>query len=830
MDDDEYKNLTESFCSNAQSPERMVRQRSLKAFLDFVHQKLTAEQAPAVFDCTYLHILRCYGDRFEMIRNLAITLIGELLDKLAANDFYLGYIVPVISRRIGQSELIEESEEIRLQLLEQLECIVRKYADPDGSRGDPLLKSYDNIIDILVKSLKDPYPAAQKKSCELVKLLAESTPSMHFRAEALVRPATGVLKHRHSANRIAAMEALGMLSLHIHSNSDCVSQIIVDISPLLMDDVPFVRMACGRVGCMMFMKLRDRYSLFPRILPLVLNCLTDDTPDVYEDILPRWKEAGELYYTENETELSKMKLIDKTPANYPLEYERPTLPCRAIVQRSLRIVNLILHEMEEWTESIRLHSTKLLKLVVLHSEKAISTLFLEVNPVLSKTCMDTDVLVKEEALKVARLCGILLEYDTWSKHTFAEFKKFPTLGHLRCLRVMYQSSGVEKLRDLLKIVSLLTDTDVCHNRKQTYQLELLEFCDALVTDYHRVYNATEIEGLDNEIEQLKVEKILYTVVLKLAAFSYEDVGPVRDRALDVLLKLGDSRTAQLHERHLADVCESLENLESSNSDSAESIMLLAGLVFVCGFRQSYHRAVKTALETALKHAIPQGKIKLFSSISIAMLQWNKTMLDVTPAEQVALLREFIEDIISPYMVWAAGRSAESIRSMATACFCSMSQGVENAIFITLLPGQLKTLVGLIEDHSIATRAYALRTLLAMSPMDFANLKLVAFPIVSRLDDPSSEVRELAAKCLGCLRLVNAGAEEAEHTHWEETFKPILKIMFLHLENPELKLRKVILDSIASQLVHHRALIKDLANEVASGCPYKKDLDEILTGQ
>lgn len=271
MTENDCKTLVETFCANAQNQERMIRQRALKDFLEYVNRKLTPEEAPEIFDGTYLHILRCYADRFEMIRNLAITLIGELMDKLPANDFYLGYIVPVIARRIGQAEIIEESEEIRLQLLEQLEAIIRKYADPDGSAGDPLLKSYDNLIDILVKTLKDPYPASQKQSCELVKLLAESTPSMHYRAEALLTPTSGVLKHRHSANRIAALEALGVLSLNIHSNTEKVVQIIVDISPLLMDGVPFVRRACGRVGCLMLLKLRDRYSCFHRILPLVLN-------------------------------------------------------------------------------------------------------------------------------------------------------------------------------------------------------------------------------------------------------------------------------------------------------------------------------------------------------------------------------------------------------------------------------------------------------------------------------------------------------------------------------------------------------------------------------
>uniref|UniRef100_A0A8D8ARY6 Dynein assembly factor 5, axonemal n=1 Tax=Culex pipiens TaxID=7175 RepID=A0A8D8ARY6_CULPI len=828
MTESDLKPLVESFCTNVQSQERMVRQRALKDMLELVHKDLSPEQAPSLFDETYLHILRCYADRFEMVRNLAITLVSELLQKLPPNDFYLSYIIPVVTRRLGQAETIEDSEEIRLQLLEQLEEIVRKYADPEGTRGDPLLKSYDNLVDILAKTLRDPFPAAQKQSCELVQLLAQSTPSMHYRAEALVGPASTALKHRHSANRIAAIDALGQLALHIHSNSDCAMRIIVDMSPLLMDSVPFVRRACGRVGCMMLVKLRDRYSLFSRILPLVLNCLTDETPEVRDDILARWKAAGELYYTENETELAKTKLIDKPAPNYPAaEYERPTLACRAIVQRSLAIVNLILHEMEEWKEDIRLHATKLLKLVVLHAEKAFSTLFMETNPVLAKTCMDSDREVAAEALRVARLCGILLEYDTWSKHALVEFRKFHTLGHLRCLRAMYESSGCDRLKDLSKIAGLLTDSEICHQKREDYQAALLDFCEVLTVDFNRVFVSNEIEGLANEKDRFKTENELYTTLLKVAAISYEDSIPIRDRALQILTTL-NPKPELLHNAHLAGVLATLDNLEAANSDDAESIMLLAGIVFVCGFRPAYHRELCSTLAVALGHAIPQGQIKLFSSISIAMLRWSDSMLGVPGEEQLQLVRAFIEELIAPYLVWAAGRSAESIRAMATACLCSMSQGVDRLTFTTVLPSQINALVGLIEDNGIPTRAYALRTLLAMGPLGVEHLKLLAYAIMARLDDPSGEVRELAATCLGRLQLAAEGADEAGR--WDDVLRQIVPTMFLHLENPELKLRKAILASLEQLLVHHRALIKGLANEVAAGCPYKKDLDEILAHQ
>ncbi|KAL1400340.1 hypothetical protein pipiens_002081 [Culex pipiens pipiens] len=151
-----------------------------------------------------------------------------------------------------------------------------------------------------------------------------------------------------------------------------------------------------------------------------------------------------------------------------------------------------------------------------------------------------------------------------------------------------------------------------------------------------------------------------------------------------------------------------------------------------------------------------------------------------------------------------------------------------AFFTTVLPSQINALVGLIEDNGIPTRAYALRTLLAMGPLGVEHLKLLAYAIMARLDDPSGEVRELAATCLGRLQIAADGGEEAGR--WDDVLRQIVPTMFLHLENPELKLRKAILASLEQLLVHHRALIKGLANEVAAGCPYKKDLDEILAHQ
>ncbi|XP_041766338.1 dynein assembly factor 5, axonemal [Anopheles merus] len=835
----------ETFRAAVQDPERTERQRALKSFgQDFTRDAIIAEECPRIFDDTYLHILRCYGDRFESVRTLAVAAMDALLGKLPPNDYYLGCIVPVLAKRIGQAETIEDSEEVRLQLLEQLKTLVAKYSDPDGSRsGDPLLKVLDSVIDTLIKSLRDPFPAAQKKSCEIVIALAEATSSLHYRAEALVAPAKSILTHRHSANRIAAVEALGVLSLHILSNGDCVSEIIMAVSPLLMDDVPFVRRACGRVGCLMLQKLRDRYSFFHRILPLVLNCLCDDTVQVREDIEAGWKQAGELYYRENETELSKAALIETVPQGYPVErYRRPTLACRAIVQRSLRVVNLVLHEMEEWKENIRLQATKLLKQIVLHAERSFSTLFLEVNPVLAKACMDAEKSIVSEALSVCELMGILLDYDTWSQHMLATFQNYPTIGQLRCMRTLFASCVQDeaKCKDVRKFATLLLDPDVCHNhRDAVYQRELLEFCSILASTGQkqealtaRLEEITVSESNDGTAgEQLTLERTLYTVALKVVAFCYglEDRASVRDLGMTVLGLL-DSNIDRLHQHHLASVLSKIEHLESENSDASTSILLLCGIVAVCGFQDSYFTILNETLQKAVAHAAPEGKVKLFSAISVAMLSWNVHNAQ-SEEDQIAMLKALTDAVIAPHLVWSAGRSAESVRAMATACFASMAQGVDTNVYMSLLPTYLNVLSGLIDDNCIATRAYSLKALVRLQALNFESLKLIAFPIMSRLDDPSGEVRELAAVCLGRLQLDVALSEDGQQNtveRWQDILRQILSVMFLHLEHPETKLRCAIFDSLKRLHTDNRELIERLASDVPSGCSYKKDLETITS--
>lgn len=62
----------------------------------------------------------------------------------------------------------------------------------------------------------------------------------------------------------------GVVGLHVDTKDDMLFKVISSVNVLAMDLVSNVRLACGRVGCEWMLNLRDRYSFFGHILPMVL--------------------------------------------------------------------------------------------------------------------------------------------------------------------------------------------------------------------------------------------------------------------------------------------------------------------------------------------------------------------------------------------------------------------------------------------------------------------------------------------------------------------------------------------------------------------------------
>lgn len=230
--------------------------------------------------------------------------------------------------------------------------------------------------------------------------------------------------------------------------------------------------------------------------------------------------------------------------------------------------------MEDWKDEVRLHATKLLMQIVVHSEDHLATKYFDINAVLCKTCADQHPPVAKCAIEVAKLIGIFVNAKTWSKYIFEELKiRQKKLGILKCMNSLYQnSSDVQRFDGLKELSEILLDSSIAHNNSEPFQSELLKLIDTL------------IGGISSGDE--KVLENFYVIVLKSTAVS-SDNEPIKSKGTSVLNQLAmkrNSEVSELHKDFLKSALGSLDLLDKSNDDSFEQVIILYGIICLCGFQ------------------------------------------------------------------------------------------------------------------------------------------------------------------------------------------------------------------------------------------------------
>lgn len=427
--------------------------------------------------------------------------------------------------------------------------------------------------------------------------------------------------------------------------------------------------------------------------------------EVREEIRLLWAKCGDQFYEENEQELSKLELIDQVPANYPPDLMRPSLGCRAICQRSLKLTDRALHDMEEWQEAVRLQSTKLLTQMLIHCEQTIGPLLFDIIPVLAAKCNDEDRQVTKEALKATKMMGILVAFKNWASHSLESLKKWRNLGNLKCFTALFVASPEEgKWDSLEEILRTIVETEFCLVDDSVFQEHLLFLVEILLEGF--VKGAERANG-DT------IEELFYRITITILSFCGPEEAPL-SKAQELLTKL-DKVHGKIHEKHLLGVLRGIEYLEDG---ADESVLLLHGLIVCGGIRAVYLEDLMEAINKVNQSDNSDGKVKLLSGLSIALRQWPETMGEEAT---VAVMDKFIDRCLLKLIIWRAGTSNEAIRSMATvALYAILNADEENAQQV--IGTYVKYLVGLMEDQSVTTRKFSTRICSLIGPMGLENLK------------------------------------------------------------------------------------------------------------
>eukprot|EP00939_MAST-03C_sp_MAST-3C-sp1_P005060 g5060.t1 len=301
----------------------------------------------------------------------------------------------------------EPSEEIRLKLCRFVRAIHGAALKRDALA---LVLPYFHDITIFVQAmLRDPYAAAKREACGLLKTLMTTQPdaAKHY-AVAFVKSLIPVLQHRHARVRLDALDALASTvscedrSKRKGAGTEAINNLLGHqdanvipvaafygkalartntIAKLTTDKVQSVRMRLTNVLGDWLLHLPDRYDHRGRLLPYLLSSLRDPSDAVKKRALEIFDEIGRQHEKENAEEVIEKRQygVDgaKTsnfskPLPHPFE-RRPRLGTRMYVRGLVpRFLKPLLGELQSWQDEPKKNAASMLRVVLVFMEEHIT--------------------------------------------------------------------------------------------------------------------------------------------------------------------------------------------------------------------------------------------------------------------------------------------------------------------------------------------------------------------------------------------------------------------------------------------------------------------------
>ncbi|ESO05753.1 hypothetical protein HELRODRAFT_111152 [Helobdella robusta] len=731
-------------------------------------------------------ILRVFNDPIEKCREIAISIVVQGLETMPEPEELLQYIFPIMIKRLAQSEVVENSEEIRLRLVKMLILVIhscKKNVAP--YTGD--------IIKILEQTIIDTYPEVKKASCECVSSLAETVSSQFYsHSEPLIKPLSITITHQHSKIRVAVIKALGSTVIQ-NSNNKLVNDVISHLAQRLFDPVAVVRLEVIKVVGDWLLNLVDRYSFHHKLIPLLLSGMTDDVLEIREEADCLWSDVGKKYELENENELKdKMDFVKPQPDHFPPNIIRPNLGCRQLVYLHYsKILPAIIGDIGDWVAPTRIKASQLLYTLLINEEDNVTQHLDKTLETLYKGCMDENGLVVEYIMKCSELIGYYVPAHVWCKVVIQNIMLLQSSGSVLILaHVIRGSSSLQLGNHLAEIVKTLLERGICQVADHKMQTSLLMCVHSML---HTVPDRCQSIGYE----------LLFLLLNLLALHRSQQLAAQVEGCIDVLYKIeGMCARDELMTKHARTFIEQMIPLSRDWTQHSPELLLFETFINSAG-RSSIKSDMdgvlvifKNNLEPSKNHMVRHRQNKSYTLISTLSIQ------QTTSKQSRGRLVDVVEKMVLPNCAWSVGRTSEVIRSSAVLCLWIIlsSEIVDRDLLQEFtnknLISQLKSLL---EDDSKATRLTTCNLLtrlfnIATVEVPEDNILYNMYPdLLKRLDDSNDEVRIAAADTFASYMscLLPSYNVPLYGAHLEEIYKGLL----VHLDDHNVDVQTAIYNTL-----------------------------------
>lgn len=612
------------------------------------------------------------------------------------------------------------------------------------------------------------------------------------------------ISHQHWRVRVAVIEATGA-TVQFGSGKS-VDDVLPHLAQRLFDDVPQVRQAVMRVVGGWLLSLRDRYSLFHKLIPLLLSSLHDEIPEVACEARSLWEQVGLQWQTENEDDLKdKLDFASPPPAHHPSPGSRPGLGCRELVFRNFsKILPAVCHDIADWVAGTRVKSAQLLAVLLLHAEDHITQHLEPVLRTLLHACADEEAAVVSSCTRSAELVGTFVSPEVFLKLILPALRKSPSPSGLLVLASLIRGCPREALRPHVKVIAVeLAQAHICQaSENHLYGGRLLQCVQAVVS-----VGREDCRGAG--------EPLLEVLVTVLALWGPTGLGDKVQEALAELAAVEGVDSSQ--DLLQARVSPLLEWLAASHQAwTGHSVELLQLDVVLTHSGPALGEALPQLvpiLRSCLQPARdPAMRLKLFSTLTGVLLGAPETV--DSQGQLRGYLDTLVQDIFVPNLQWHAGRTAAAIRTAAVSCLWALvSSGVLSDRQIqgmqeTLMPQILTAL----EEDSQMTRLISCRIInlflkTSNGVIDPDRFIKIYPELLKRLDDVSDDVRLAATSAL--VTWLQRVQSEASKCCYQSSVRHLYRELLVHLDDPECAVQDAVLEALkAGSVLFPDLLVKE----------------------
>lgn len=782
-----------------QGPEcgRAARLRALEAIRAEVQERpLSSEAVQEVFEAQLVRPLaRCLaGDAAERCRELALQLLLHGLSRCERPGEALPVLLPVLAQRLGPPQGAEPCEELRLGLLQLLGLLLRR----GGTAVAPYLS---DVVGILQAALLDHFAEVRRESCRCAVACAQAVPEhFHMQSESLIKPLMQTISHQHYRVRVDVIQATGTVIQF--GNGKSVDDVLSHLAQRLFDEIPKVRQAVTTVIGEWLLHLRDRYSYFHKLIPLLLGSITDDIPENMTLAWTYWEKVGLQWEKENEEDLKDKMDFSVPPSHYPKGVTRPGLGCRELVSRNLsKVLPGLCHDLTDWVESTRVKASQLLYVLLLHAEDHITQHMELLLRALYQACLDRESEVVRNCVKAAELIGTFVSPKVSLRLITSAFEITPKPSCLMVLAAVIRGSPKEILQPHLSdLGDTLSQAGVCQRSEEVLYMEQLLCC---------VRALIEVCQEDCQGICLQLMKVL------VAVMAVPNSEHLKEKAEETMCSLAEVQQLDgflyLYKQHILQLLEWVSVSHDSWTCYSPEILQLGVIATHSGpvIGEALHDFI-LILKTCLQpNKDPQMRLKLFTVLSELLQKANETIN--SQGLFPSYLEIVIKDILAPNLQWHAGRTAAAIRTTAVSCLWALihCQMLAPEEILKVKDALMPQIIAAMDEDSKISRLMGCRIvggILKVCGRQFDEIQLgKTYPeVLKRLDDASADVRLTAAHTLTdwfkCLK--DSDVKSAMKSHIEFLYQELL----IHLDDQDPDTQSAVLEVLKEGSVLYPELL------------------------